>query len=397
MSIQDPSQRISRAFEEHFGEPALLVRSPGRVNLIGEHTDFNLGFVLPAAVDKAIWLAMSPRQDDLCRFHAADLGESFSTRIRDLSHSDQQWPNYLLGVYSEMARDGQAPLGVDCVFGGDVPVGSGMSSSAALECGFAFGLNELFHCGYDRQALARLGQRTENRFVGVNCGIMDQFASVMGQERRLIRLDCRDLSSAYIPFEDPSLLIVLCDTHVRRSLATGGEYNARRAQCEVGAAILGARYREVQSLRDATLELLESCRDQMEPIVFKRCAYIIRENQRVLDACEALAVGDYATFGQRMNESHEGLQHEYEVSCPELDLLAEGARALPGVLGSRMMGAGFGGCTINLVRESELPAFQAGMAEIYHRDLKREPLIHVCRLTGGTEARFLKAPAETRR
>jgi len=385
LSADTQYQRIRRAFKLHFGEPGLVVRGPGRVNLIGEHTDFNLGFVLPAAVDKAIWLALRPRTDDFCRFHAVDLDATFELRLSELTHSDLRWPNYLLGVCSELAADGQALRGVDCAFGGDVPIGSGMSSSAALECAFAFGLNELFGLGYGRQDLARLGQRAENRFVGVNCGIMDQFASVLGQARRLIRLDCRDLSHRYIPFEDPGLLLVLCDTHVRRSLATGGEYNARRAQCEAGTAFLQARHPVVQSLRDASLDLLEAHRAELDPTVFKRCAYIVRENQRVLDACESLAAGDVAAFGQRMNESHVGLRDEYEVSCPELDLLAERAQALPGVLGSRMMGAGFGGCTISLVREAELERFEVEMAKVYRQELDREPLIHVCRLTGGTE------------
>lgn len=385
MTGPEQHQRIRGAFKAAFGEPEIVVRGPGRVNLIGEHTDFNLGFVLPAAVDKAIWLALRPRTDGLCRFRAVDLDASFETRLPELAPSDLRWPNYLLGVYSELAADGHALKGVDCAFGGDVPIGSGMSSSAALECAFAFGLNELFGLGYGRQDLARLGQRAENRFVGVNCGIMDQFASVLGQSRRLIRLDCRDLSHQFIPFEDPGLLLVLCDTRVRRSLATGGEYNARRAQCEAGAAYLQARHPEVRSLRDATLELLEAHRAELDPVVFRRCAYIVRENQRVLDACQSLAARDVEAFGQRMNESHAGLRDEYEVSCPELDLLAAQAQSLPGVLGSRMMGAGFGGCTINLVREAELERFEAGMAEVYRRDLRSEPLIHVCRLTGGTE------------
>ncbi|WLT31607.1 galactokinase [Geothrix sp. PMB-07] len=385
MTGAEQYQRIRRAFKGTFGEPGLVVRGPGRVNLIGEHTDFNLGFVLPAAVDKAIWLALRPRTDDLCRFHAVDLNASCEVRTSERASSDLRWPNYLLGVYSEMAADGRFPRGVDCVFGGDVPIGSGMSSSAALECGFAFGLNELFQLGYDRLELAQLGQRAENRFVGVNCGIMDQFASVLGRDQRLIRLDCRDLSHAFIPFEDPGLVLVLCDTRVRRSLAAGGEYNARRAQCEAGVAHLQARHPEVQSLRDASLDLLETQRDEMDPSVFQRCAYIVKENQRVLDACDSLSRGDYEAFGQRMNESHAGLRDGYEVSCPELDVLAERAQALPGVLGSRMMGAGFGGCTINLVREAELERFEAEMAKAYRQDLKREPLIHVCRLTGGTE------------
>ncbi len=362
-----------------------MVRGPGRVNLIGEHTDFNLGFVLPGAVDKGIWLAIRPRKDESCRFHAADTGECLETSTPGLTRSELGWPNYLLGVYSEISQDGHSPPGVDCVFGGNLPIGSGMSSSAALECAFAFGLNELFSIGYDRLSLARLGQRVENRFVGVNCGIMDQFASLLGRDRHLIRLDCRDLSYEYIPFAEPGLVVVLCDTRIRRSLATGGEYNARRAQCEAGAALLGSRHREVHSLRDVTEDMLEAARPRMDPIVFTRCSYVIRENRRVLDACDDLARQDYASFGRRMNESHRGLQNDYQVSCPELDILAESAQAIPGVLGSRMMGAGFGGCTINLVWEAELESFRARMAEIYHHKLLSEPWLHVCRLTGGTE------------
>lgn len=379
------SRRIRRVFEEHYGVPDLIVRGPGRVNLIGEHTDVNLGFVLPAAVDKGIWLALRRRTDDLCRVHAADVAESFETRVAALTRSERGWPNYLLGVYSELAQDGHAPMGVDCVFGGDLPIGSGMSSSAALACGFAFGLNELFALGYDRVALARLGQRAENRFVGVHCGIMDQFASLLGRAGHLIRLDCRDLSADYVPLADPGLVLVLCDSRVRRSLAAGGDYNVRRAQCDAGVAWLRSQHPEVRSLRDVTADMLEAARPQMEPVVFARCSYVLQENQRVLDSCAALARRDFAAVGRAMNESHRGLQRDYEVSCPELDVLAEGAHAVPGVLGSRMMGAGFGGCTINLVWEAELPRFVAAMADVYRHTLRTEPLLHVCRLTAGTE------------
>ncbi len=385
MSAHRQSRRIRNVFEERYGAPDLMVRGPGRVNLIGEHTDFNLGFVLPAAVDRSIWLAMRPRKDDVVRVHAADVGESFETRVASLTRSDRGWPNYLLGVYAEMAADGHAPRGVDCVFGGDLPIGSGMSSSAALECGFAFGLNELFVLGYDRPSLARLGQRVEHRFVGVNCGIMDQVASLLGRDGHVVRLDCRDLSTEYISLADSGLVVVLCDSRVRRSLATGSEYNARRAQCEAGVALLRSRHPEVRSLRDVTEDMLEAARPRMEPVVFARCAYVLQENQRVLDTCKALARRDYAGVGRAMNESHLGLQRDYDVSCPELNVLAEGAQGIPGVLGSRMMGAGFGGCTINLVWKAELPRFDAAMTEVYHRTLRTEPLCHVCRLTGGTE------------
>ncbi len=386
MSNHAQVRRIRRVFKDRYGEPpALLVRGPGRVNLIGEYTDFNLGFVLPAAVDKGIWLALSPRKDERCRIHAADLEESFETRIPEPARSERGWPNYLLGVYSEMAQDGHSPIGVDCVFGGDLPIGSGLSSSAALECAFAFGLNELFGLGYDLLSLAGLGQRVENRFVGVNCGIMDQFASLLGRAGHVIRLDCRDLSHEYIPFLDPGLVVVLCDTRVRRSLAAGGEYNARRAQCETGVALLRSRHPEVRSLRDVSRDMLDAARPAMDPIAFTRCAYVLEENQRVLDACDALSRQDYESFGRFMNQSHRGLQEGCQVSCPELDILAEGAQAIPGVLGSRMMGAGFGGCTINLVWETEMPHFEAGMTGIYHDQLGVEPLLHVCSLTGGTE------------
>jgi galactokinase len=378
------AHRIAAAFRRYFGEPAILVQGPGRVNLIGEHTDYNMGYVLPAAVDKAIWLALRPRNDGLCRFHSVDFDESFEMPIDTLARSSVHWANYLMGVLSELAKDGHKLKGVDCAFGGDIPIGSGMSSSAALECGFAFGLNELFALGYDRVQLSKLGRRAENRFVGVNCGIMDQFASLLGREGHLIRLDCRDLTFEYVPFERDDLRIVLCDTRVRRALAHS-EYNVRRSQCETGVAILAKHFPEVKSLRDATLEMIETHRSEFDPVVHKRCEYVVRENRRVVDGCAALLKGDFKAFGALMNESHAGLSRDYEVSSMELDLLAEGAQSIPGVLGSRMMGAGFGGCSISLVEEAALIPFQESMAAVFRKSLRIEPLIHVCRLTGGTE------------
>jgi galactokinase len=354
------------------------------VNLIGEHTDYNLGFVLPAAVDKAIWLALAPRSDRRCRLHALDLQASWEGSLDELFRSEACWPNYLLGILVELQEMGCDLRGVDCVFGGDVPIGSGMSSSAALECGFAFGLNELFGLGLDRVALARLGQRSENRFVGVACGIMDQFASLLGQEGRLIRLDCRDLSYVHVPFEAPDVRIVLSDTQVRRSLATS-EYNIRRAQCASGVATLARCAPGIASLRDVGMDLLEAHRSDLDPLVYRRCAYVVAENQRVMDACGALECGDLEAFGTFMFASHAGLRDDYEVSCSELDVLRDAAMDVPGVLGSRMMGAGFGGCTISLVREGALPDFHRRMAAAFRRDLGKEPVIHVCRLTAGTE------------
>ncbi|HEX7599082.1 MAG TPA: galactokinase [Polyangia bacterium] len=376
-------QRIATSFRTAFATaPALLVRGPGRVNLLGEHTDYNLGFVLPAAIDRAVWMALSPRPDRRCRFHSVDLGEDLMMDLGHLNRAARPWANYLLGVLSELEIAGLEVRGVDVAFGGDVPIGSGMSSSAALTCGFAFGLNTLFDLGLDRVALARLGQRAENRFVGVNCGIMDQFASLLGQAGRLIRLDCRDLSFSHVPFERTDLRLVLCDTQVRRALA-GSEYNVRRAQCEAGVAVLAKHHPAVKSLRDATQEMLEVHRSEMDPVVFRRCAYVVNENQRVVAGCAALERDDVAAFGACMNGSHAGLRDEYQVSCTELDTLAAAAQALPGVLGSRMMGAGFGGCTLNLVESESLDVFRAGMAPAFTR-LGVPPLLHVCRLTGGT-------------
>ena len=378
------SERVQAAFRGSFGKEAALIRSPGRVNLIGEHTDHNLGFVLPAAVDKAITLAIRFRDDKKLRFMALDNSETYEGSLDAIRPVDAQWPNYLLGILREFQERGFDLRGVECAFGGDVPIGCGLSSSAALEGGFAFGLNKLLGFGLDGVALAKLSQASENRFVGVNCGIMDQFASIMGREKRLIRLDCRDLSYEYVPFEREDIRIVLCDTQVRRSL-TGSEYNTRRAQCEQGVALLQKHDPSIGSLRDASLALLETHRSEFSPEVYRRCNYVVQENQRVLDACAALERGDLAAFGAAMNGSHEGLAHGYEVSCPELDILAEAAQPMPGVFGSRMMGAGFGGCTINLVEADALDDFKSRMAPVYRERLKKEPVIHVCKLRGGTE------------
>jgi len=375
---------VLSAFRQRFGTQPALVRSPGRVNLIGEHTDHNLGFVLPGAVDRAIWLAIGLRDDRQLRFHALDNGEHFEGSLDEIRAVPAQWPNYLLGILSELDQRGVELRGVDCAFGGNVPIGTGLSSSAALECGFAFGLDALLGTGIDRVEIAKLGQRSENRFVGVNCGIMDQFASCLGQEKRLIRLDCRDLSYVYVPFERDDISIVLCDSQVRRQLTTSA-YNLRRAQCEEGVAKLAQHYPEIHSLRDATLAQVEAVRDELDPAVYRRCAYVVAENLRVLTACAALERGDLAAFGAAMYETHEGLAHGYEVSVPELDILVEATRSIPGVLGARLMGGGFGGCTINLVEADHLEAFHAAMAPVYRERLGKEPMIHVCKLAGGTE------------
>jgi galactokinase len=376
--------RVRRTFRESFGPEEMLVRSPGRVNFIGEHTDYSGGFVLPGAIDKAIYLALGARHDRRCRFRSVDMGQVFEGSLDQLERSELGWPNYLLGVLSELLSRGFTMGGIDCAFGGDLPIGSGLSSSAALESGLALALNQRFGFGLDRAELALLAQHAENRFVGVACGIMDPFSCLLSRNDSLIRLDCRDLSYAYVPFRHPEVRIVLCDTQVRRALASS-EYNVRRAQCEAALADLRRRHHGLQSLRDVTLEMLEVSRETLDPVAARRASFVVEENQRVLECCDALGRGDLATCGRLMNLTHQALSKQYEVSSPELDLLQEAAIACPGVLGSRMMGAGFGGCTINLVEEAALDRFQARMAAVYEKELGRPATLHTCRLTGGTE------------
>jgi len=375
---------VRRAFEARFGSEYILVRAPGRVNLIGEHTDYNEGYVLPAAIDRAIYLAVNPSNDSQYHFVSLDLDQTFDVSVNSYTHSELSWPNYLQGVLVELSAMGIAVPPVDAVFGGDIPIGSGLSSSAALTTGFAFALNHMFNLGLDRIVIARLGQRAENNFVGMKCGIMDQFASVLGREKTLLQLDCRDLSYSFVPFNRTDVRIVLCDTHVKHSHA-GGEYNVRRSQCEAGVEIIKRRHPDVVSLRDVSADMLQAYKSEMDEVVYRRCSYVIAENQRVIAACKALSADDLNCFGTAMNGSHQGLRDEYEVSCPELDVLQSVAEKTPGVLGSRMMGGGFGGCTINLVEEPALDGFQKTMGEAFRQKLGKEPTIHVCQLKGGTE------------
>lgn len=376
---------VAAEFKRRFPGRPLFVVSPGRVNLIGEHTDYNEGFVLPGAVDKAIAFAVGPRADSLCHFVSRDFDQEFRVELDGLHRSPLRWPDYLQGVVDQFLRGGHRIQGFNVVFGGDIPIGAGMSSSAAIEGGLAFALDRLFGLNLGGTALALLAQRAENEFVGVRCGIMDQFINLNGRERKLLKLDCRSLAYDYVPFERPDLRVVVCDTLVRRELASS-EYNVRRRQCEAGVAAVRTSAPGVKSLRDVSPDLLETHRADMDPIVYKRCAYVIRENARLLAGCEDLARGDVRAFGEKMSGSHAGLRDEYEVSSPELDLLVEAALKVPGVLGARMMGAGFGGCTINLVEEGAVPEFEARVAAEYEASSGKTPPIHVVRIEAGTHA-----------
>ncbi len=370
-------------YRTHFGGDPVLVISPGRVNLIGEHTDYNEGFVLPGATDKAVVLAVSPRGNGVCHFVARDFDQEFRCELGSLHKSPLGWPDYLQGVIDQFLRAGLAIGGFNCVFGGDIPIGAGMSSSAAIEGGLAFALNHIFKLGVDSLTLVKLAQKAENEFVGVRCGIMDQFINIHGREKSVLKLDCRSLEFERLPFEREDLRIVVCDTLVRRELAAS-EYNVRRGQCEEAVELLRAHAPSVRSLRDVSLDLLGEHEAEFDPVIFRRAKYVVEENRRVEEASADLLRGDFKTFGERMAASHEGLRDGYEVSSAELDALVEAALAAPGVLGARMMGAGFGGCTINLVEADAVPEFKNRVTWSYQAIFEKEPAVHVIRIEAGT-------------
>ena len=379
-------QTIHAEFQRHFGYEPLLVRAPGRVNLIGEHTDYNGGFVLPAAVDKEVLFAVGLNGGRHIRLVAHDLGETLELAdAAEISPSDTHWANYLLGVAAQFQQRGIAVPGFDCVFGGTIPMGAGMSSSAAIECGLAFALNQLLGTGLETMELARMAQKAEQTYAGVQCGIMDQFASLFGRDGQVVRLDCRSLDYAYFPFDTAASRIVLCNSGVKHSLASTA-YNTRRQECERGVSVLQLHHPEVKSLRDATLAQLEAHRDELDPVVFRRCAYVVQENTRVENACRHLEAGDLAAFGQEMYASHAGLRDDYEVSCAELDVLVEAAKAAPGVFGSRMMGGGFGGCTINLVAPEHVEGFITSVSAAYQQQLGLKLETYQTTIVGGVGA-----------
>ncbi len=376
-------QDIAAKFEELYKQKPLLVRSPGRVNLIGEHTDYNDGFVLPAAINKEIYFALAPNGTNTFRAFAYDLNESASFDLAAISPSSISWANYLLGVVAQVQQAGFKVQGFDVVFGGDIPIGAGLSSSAAVECGLAFGLNQLFGFNLERLTMVKMAQQAEHEYAGVRCGIMDQFASMFGKQNQVVKLDCRSLAYAYYTFDIADYHIVLCDTQVKHALASS-EYNTRRLECEAGVAILQRHYPKVQSLRDATLPMLAQHQAEIDPVVYKRCVYVVSENKRVEEACQDLANKDLQAFGQKMYASHEGLQHQYEVSCPELDFLVDQTRALATVLGARMMGGGFGGCTINIVKVDAIPAFQQQMEQAYEQQFGVQLKTYIASIVDGS-------------
>ncbi|MDR3340435.1 MAG: galactokinase [Candidatus Symbiothrix sp.] len=367
--------KIKTKFHALFGEGGTLYVSPGRINLIGEHTDYNGGFVLPGAIDKAMYCVIKPNGTDSVNAYALDLNESSTFGLDEADKPAEGWAKFVFGVCREMIKKGKSIPGFNLVISGDVPLGAGMSSSAALESAVGFALNDQYGLGFSRQELALIGQATEHNYVGVKCGIMDQFASCLGKEGALIRLDCRSLAYEYVPFSPKSYQLVLINTCVAHNLAVGGEYNKRRESCERVVAEIAKNHPDVKLLRDTNLDQLKEVKNKVNETDYIRAEFVIEEIQRLLDTCEALKKDDYETVGKKMYETHEGLSKKYTVSCPELDFLNEQAKQY-GVTGSRVMGGGFGGCTINLVREDKKADFVKKATEAYEKTFNIKPKVY---------------------
>ncbi len=362
--------KIIEAFASKFGGDGTLYASAGRINLIGEHTDYNGGFVFPGAIDKMIMAEIRPNNTDKVNIHSIDLDDSSTFGFNETDAPQQQWARYVFGVCREIIKRGGKVEGFDAVFAGNVPLGAGLSSSAALESCFAFALNDLFNNNsIDKFELAKIGQSTEHNYCGVNCGIMDQFASVFGKKDCLIRLDCRSLEYEYFPFNIDGYSLVLVDSVVKHELVDS-PYNKRRQSCENVAKRLG-----IDTLRDADMDMLEEIKSDISTEDYMRAKFVIEEKERVLDVCEALNRGDIETVGRLMYETHRGLSKDYEVSCEELDYLNDIAKEC-GVTGSRIMGGGFGGCTINLVPDTIHDKFLKTVTEKFSARYGHSPKIY---------------------
>ncbi len=369
--------KINSTFEARFGGKGTVYASAGRINLIGEHTDYNGGFVFPGAIDKVIMAEIRPNNTEKVRVFSIDIDEYTEFGLNEADAPTQSWARYIFGVCREVLKRGGKVEGFDAVFAGNVPLGAGLSSSAALESCFAFAINDLYNDNsIDKFELARIGQSTEHNYCGVNCGIMDQFASVCGKKGHLMRLDCRSMEFEYYPFNPQGYSLVLVDSRVKHELADS-PYNKRRASCERVAKRLN-----IETLRDASMEMLDAVKTDITAEDYFRAKFVIEEKERVLAVCDALNKGDYATVGRCMYETHAGLSKDYEVSCEELDFLNDVAREC-GVIGSRIMGGGFGGCTINLVKDELLENFVETAKAKFNAKYGHEPKIYEVIISDG--------------
>jgi galactokinase len=378
-------QNTTSFFENTFGSaPQKIVLSPGRINIIGEHIDYNDGYVLPAAIDKIICFAFEKNNTKKAKIIAIDLNEEFEIDLTEKAAlNDAVWTNYIRGVIKQLQDNGFSFEGFNCVFSSNIPVGSGLSSSAALECGMIFGIAALFDLKIEKKDIALLGQKAEH-WVGINCGIMDQFSSVHGLENKVIQLDCNTLDFEYhnADFRDYSL--ILMDSNVKHSLFTS-EYNTRRIECEQGLSIIKTHFPEVKTFRDCKEKQLLSIQDKIDPTVFKRVHYVVKEINRVIKACEALDKGNIELLGQLLFETHYGLSQEYSVSCEELDMLVDTAKADNAIIGSRLMGGGFGGCTINLIKKGHENEVKSKFSNLYLNTFGIELKFYDVKISNGTK------------
>ena len=341
-------ERLYKIFRQLYHADPVIARAPGRINLIGEHTDYNNGFVLPAAIDKSVYVAVSKRSDNEIHLHAEEYNENYIANIENLHQSKFHWSGYVLGVAEQLQKRNCPLTGFNMIIDGDLPLGAGMASSAAIECAAAFAFNELFELELSKLDMVKIAQKAEQDFVGLQCGIMDMFTSIFGKKDHVICLDCRSFEYEYYPFKQDGVKIVLLDTSIKHSLASS-EYNTRRRQCEEGVAFIQQHEPEVQSLRDVNMSMLNKYVAH-NTIIYNRCRFVVEEIERLVDACKDLQLNDITAFGKKMYATHTGLSKLYEVSCKELDLLVDLVRPDRSVIGARMMGGGFGGCTINIVK-----------------------------------------------
>lgn len=374
---------INGYFTKQYGtEPDLVYRSPGRINLIGEHTDYNEGFVLPAAVDKFVQVAVSKRNDRVISLYAIQFDELFEIKLDEIRPIAGKWTNYVLGVVDQLVKRGYKPGGFNMVIDGNVPAGAGLSSSAAMECAVCYALNDLFDLNIEKFDVVKISQVAEHTFPGVQCGIMDQFASVFGKKDYALKLDCRSLEYEEVPLVLDGYKIVLLNTNVKHSLASSA-YNTRRQECADGVEEVKKHVPGISSLRDVTVEMLDKyVRYQL---IHQRCKYVIEENLRVEKAIQFMRNGNIEGLGKEMFRSHEGLSKEYEVSCPELDYLVEAVKNNPAVAGARMMGGGFGGCTINIIKEDAIQQLTDELAINYKRDMGKPLTVYIATTANGTQ------------